>query len=144
MGTPLKPFPDAVESWVRRAIWLRRLDAVAAWLLVWAATAWLLPGAEGVIQAALAALLVVIGTVVPGLRVRWRPVSGAVALVVSHRLRPGDRAWSVGPDEVELVLVTGRRGFALVIARLAGGPVEGVTVRRTQVFLVLADAVKSY
>lgn len=139
MPTPLKPLPGVVDRWVRRAVWLRRLDALAAWLALWVAAALVLPDADGIVHAALAALVGAAAALVPGLRARWRPVTGAVALAVSRDLRPGDRAWRIGPDEAELVLVTARRGLGAVIARPARGPEEGVPVRRTQVLLVPAD-----
>jgi len=33
MGTPIRPLPEAIARWSGRARWLRRLDALAAWLL---------------------------------------------------------------------------------------------------------------
>jgi len=102
-------------------------------------TASLLPDADGRVPALVAGLLAVAGTLAAPLRAHWRPVSALVGLMVSRPLRPGDRAWQVRPGEAELVLVTSRRGFRIVIARLARGPVEGITVRRTQVLLIPAD-----
>jgi hypothetical protein len=140
MRTPLRPLPDVAERWARRARWLRGLDAVVAWLLLWGAGALALPAADGTALAIAAGGAVVAGALAPGLRAGWRPVSAVVGVAVSRPLRPGDRAWHVGPEGAEAVLVTGRRGLSLVIARPGRGPTEGVTVRRTVVLLVPGDA----
>lgn len=140
MRTPVKPLPAAVLSWTNRARWLRRLDAVAAWLLLWAAAAVLLPGISGSAQAVLAAMLVGLGTWITPLRARWRPIGAWVALSVSRPLRPGDRAWHVTPEDAELVIVTARRGLRVVIAHLSQGPAEGIAVRRTRALLLPADS----
>jgi len=141
MRTPLKPLPEAVARWTRRARWLRWLDALAAWLALWAAVALVVRGMDGVAQAVLAVLLTVGGAFVPMLRVRWRPATASVALVVGRPLRPGHRAWHVRPGEAELVLVTARRRVRVVIASPTQGPVEGVPVRLTQALLIPADPV---
>jgi len=142
MRTPLKPLPETVERWTRRARWLRWLDALVAWLTLWAVVALIVTGADAGAQAILAAVLTVSGAVVPWLRVRWRPATASVALVVSGGLHPGDRAWLVRPGEAELVLVTGRGRLRVVIAGPARGAVEGVSVRRTQALLVPADPIR--
>ncbi len=140
MPTPIKPLPDAVVSWTRRTRWLRWLDAVAAWLVFWVGMTMAVRGAESIPRALLAAVLVAAGTVVSPLRVRWRPLSGCVALVVSRPLRPGDRAWYVRPGQADLVLVTARRGLRMVIAQPALGAAEAIAVRRTRVLLLPADS----
>jgi hypothetical protein len=135
MRTPIRPLPDAVARWASRVRYLRWLDALGAWLALWAllASALTLPlQAQMVLSAAVAGLL----ALVPPLRLRWRPVSGAVGVRVSRRLRPGDRAWYVVPDRAEAVIVTARRRLRLVVARPGHGPAEGIEVRRTRVFLV--------
>lgn len=139
MRTPLRPLPEMIARWMRWARWLRWLDGLAGWLVLWGTAAFVFREFDGGIQATLAALLTAAGAAVAPLRAWWRPVSSAVALAVSRRLRPGDRAWRVGPGEAELVFVTARRGTRVVIAHLARGPVEGVSVRRTSVLLVPAD-----
>lgn len=143
MRTPLKSLPETVASWTRRARWLRWLDGIAAWLALWAVIAALLPEADGGVSATVAGVLSIAGALVPSVRAHWRPLSGLVGLLVSRPLRPGDRAWEVRPGEAELVLVTSRRGVRVVIARLVRGPVEGITVRRTQVLLIPADPSRS-
>lgn len=140
MRTPIKPLPEAVVRWTRRARRLRWLDGVAAWLLLWVVAAFL-PGSLDVAdRAVLAALAVAALALAPPLRRRWRPVSTCVALIVSRPLRPGDRAWCVRPGDAELVLVTARRGLRVVIAG-APGPTEGIPVSRTRVILLPADTV---
>lgn len=139
MRTPIKPLPEAIVRWTRRARWLRWLDALAAWFILWASTAILLRGVDGRISALLATVLLAAGASVSLLRVRWRPISAWVAFVVSQPLRPGDRAWHVRPREAELVVVTARRGLRMVIAQ-AQGPAEGIAVRRTRVWLLPADS----
>ena len=138
MRTLIKPLPVDIERWTRRARWLRWLDAVIAWLILWAGVAILLPGLTGGAQATMAGVIVAAGAAIAPLRVRWRPMSGWVALVVSRPLRPGDRAWLVRAGEAELFVVTARRGLRLVIAQ-AREPEEGVPVRRTRVLLLPAD-----
>lgn len=140
MRTPVKPLPPAVVSWTNRARWLRRLDAAAAWLLLWAVAALLLQGPSATAQAVLAAMLVGVGTLIAPLRQHWRPIAAWVALSVSRPLRPGDRAWHVTPEEAELVIVTARQGLRVVIAHLAQGPAEGIAVRRTRALLLPADS----
>src|SRR5215471_13878594 len=93
MRSPLRPVPAAVERWTTAVRVLR-------WL------------------AALAALVAALSVLVRPLRTRWRPLSGAVALVKSARLAPGDHAWYVRPGRAERVLVTARHRTRIVIVRL--------------------------
>ena len=81
-----------------------------------------------------------LGLAIRPIRVRWRPFTGAVGLAVSRGLRPGARAWYVRARDADVVLVTARRGLRLVIARpdLVSG--EGMSVRRTRVLLLPAEA----
>jgi hypothetical protein len=135
MRTPIRPLPHAVARWASRVRYLRWLDALVAWLALWAllAVALTLPlQAQAVLAAALAGLLALL----PPLRLRWRPVSGAVGLRLSRSLRPGDRAWYVVPGRAEAVIVTARRRLRLVVARPGQGPAEGIEVRRTRVLVV--------
>ena len=118
MRSPLKPLPAPVARWAVAARALRWLDALVAWLVVWGGGALALP-----------------------LRARWRPVSGVVGLAVSARLAPGAEAWYVRPGDAERVVVTARHRTRVVIARLDGAGAEGLSVRRTRVLLVPADAV---
>jgi hypothetical protein len=48
--------------------------------------------------------LVALLTAAPPLRVRWRPVSGLVGVLVSRPLRPGDQAWYVRSERADLVV----------------------------------------
>src|SRR5881396_3425619 len=136
MRSPLRPLPAAVTRWTATARVLGWLDALAAYLAIWGGATVALPSASRASLAVLAAL----GALLRPLRVRWRPVRGAVALVLSARLSPGDQAWYVRPGHAERVLVTARRRTRVVIARLNDEGAEGLSVRRTRVLLVPADS----
>jgi hypothetical protein len=135
MRSPVRPLPPNVDRWVSRARWLRWLDALAAWLLVWAGLALGQRTAPLAATAIVAAVLVGLAALVGPLRRRWRPLGGLISLSVSRALRPGDRAWLVLPRHVEPVIVTARRGLRLVVARPDQGA-EGMEVRRTRVLVV--------
>jgi hypothetical protein len=122
-----------------RLRWLRGLDAVVAWVGVWGVTMAALGGGSGNAPAMIALVAVGLGLVLRPLRVRWRPITGSVGLVVSRRLRPGDRAWYVRAREASPVLVTARHGIRVVITRPDLGGEEGITVRRTRVLLLPLD-----
>jgi len=92
MRSPLKPLPAAVVRWTVTARILRWLDALAAWLGVWAGAALALPSASRESLALFAALVVALGALALPLRARWRPVSGVVGLAVSRRLSGRRRA----------------------------------------------------
>ena len=141
MRSPLKPLPAAVARWTVTARILRWLDALAAWLGVWAGAALALSSASRASLALLAVLVVALGALARPLRSRWRPVSGVVGLAVSRRLSPGDPAWYVRPGDAERVLVTALHRTRVVIARLDESGAEGLSVRRTRVLLVPADTV---
>jgi len=132
--------PAAITRWTAAARVLGWLDALAAYLAIWGGAAVALPSASRASLAVLAALVVALGALLRPLRVRWRPVRGAVALVLSARLSPGDQAWYVRPGHAERVLVTARRRTRVVIARLNDEGAEGLSVRRTRVLLVPADS----
>ena len=140
MGPVPKPMPQAVVRWTLRLRWLRALDAALAGLILWGGVV----GLAGVGRARAAALLALgllgLGLAIRPIRVRWRPVTGAVGLALSRGLRPGARAWYVRARDADVVLVTARRGLRLVIARpdLVSG--EGMSVRRTRVLLLPAEA----
>jgi hypothetical protein len=138
MRSPLRSLPPAVTRWTRIARGLRALDAVAAWLALWLVGVLLFEDAAPGGLAVLAAVGVAAGAWMAPLRIRWRPVSAGVGVLLSAGLRPGDQAWFVRPGDAELVLVTGCRGNRLVIARGGGGPSEGISVRRTRVLLLKA------
>ena len=135
MRTPIRPVPHAVERWASRVRYLRWLDALIAWLALWALLALALPlpvEAQVVLATAAVGLLALL----PPLRLRWRPVSGAIGVRLSRGLRPGDRAWYVVPGRAEAVIVTARRRLRLVVARPDQGPAEGLEVRRTRVLVL--------
>jgi len=138
MRTPLRPFPEDVSRWMRQARRLRWLDALAAWLAVWAAGIALRPAADWMALGILT--LVVVGPVaaVPPLRRRWRPASAVAAVALGWRLRPGDRAWQVWPEGARLVLVTSVRWRHVVVAGLVRDSGEGSALPRTRVLLVPA------
>jgi hypothetical protein len=139
MGTPIRPLPERIARWSPRARWLRRLDALAAGVLVWGLVAARLPDLGLGLQAATAGVVVGLLGALPPIRLRWRPISGPVGLWVSRTLVVGDRAWYVRPDAPELVIVTARRGLRLTVAVPGRGAAEGLSVRRTRVLLFGAD-----
>ncbi len=139
MRTPTTPLPPRVERWAAWLTRLRWLDALAGALLLWLLLAAALPALTPDVWALLALLLLAALAWVPPLRVRWRPVTAAVGLAVSRRLRPGDHAWYLRPGGAERVLVTGRRGTRIVVAGARRGPGEGLAVRRTRVLLLPLD-----
>jgi hypothetical protein len=136
----VRPLPEGIARWSARAPWLRRLDALVAWLLVWGVTAATVSDPGLGPQAAGAGVVVgLLGAIAP-IRLRWRPVSGAVGLWLSRKLAPGDRAWYVRREAPELVIVTARGGLRLTVAVPGRGTAEGLSVRRTRVLLLGADA----
>jgi hypothetical protein len=136
MRAPLRSLPPSVQRWASRVVWLQWLDALAAWLLVWACLASLLRQATPAASAIAALVLVALAALVGPLRRRWRPIRALVSLSVSRALRPGDRAWLVLPRHIEPVIVTARRRLRLVVARPDQGAAEGMEVRRTRVLVV--------
>ncbi len=82
--------------------------------------------------------MVGLGAAWPPLRARWRPATAWVGLRISRGLRPGDRAWYLGPHDARLVVVTARRGIRLVIVR-PDLQDESISVRRPRVFLLAAE-----
>jgi len=139
MRSPIKPVPQTVRRWSARARRLRWLDAAVAWLALGAAGVAWRPATDPGALAVLAGLLALGGAAVPPLRRRWRPASATVALALSWRVRPGDRAWYVSADGARLVLVTARRWLHVVVAGVVQDSVEGVALRRTRGFLVPAS-----
>ena len=138
MQMPIRPLPGAVTRWIRGVRCLRWLDGVVAWIALWIVADLSLPDGDATVHGVLAAIGVVAGANVSWLRVRWRPIAGVVGLLVSRGLRPGDRAWFIRPTDAEVVLVTARRRFRMVIARAESAD-EGMSVRRTRVVLLPAD-----
>jgi hypothetical protein len=137
--SPLRPLPGAVARWTSAAKYLRWLDALTGWALLIASGHAVLTDASPASLAVLA--LGIAGAVawVPRLRATWRPLSALVGLLVSRGLRPGSRAWYVTPDVALSVLVSGRRGFRLVLQSPAWGEAGGVTVWRTAALVVPAE-----
>jgi|SRR5262245_905240 hypothetical protein len=136
MATPTAPLPTTVETWITRSRYLRWIDALAAWVVLLGLAAVLLPEqpARALVIGSLA--LLGLALMLRPLRLRWRPVSGWVGVIVSRPLRPGHRAWFVRDGHADTVLITGRRGLRLSIAAPALGEAETLTVRRTRVFLI--------
>lgn len=141
MRSPSRPLPAAVVRWIRLQGLLRWGDAAVAWLAVWALLLVMLPDTPTRALAVLAAIGVGVAALVPGARMRWRPVSAVAGMNLSAGLRVGDRAWWVRPGGAELVLVTSRRGLRVVIARAERDTSEGLAVRRTRVLLLPASRV---
>ncbi|HEX9818826.1 MAG TPA: hypothetical protein VGD07_04345 [Methylomirabilota bacterium] len=139
MRTPIRPVPEAVVRWIARRRWLRGCDFLVTWGLLGAAAIGVLGPARLEVAAVAALVVVGVGAALPPLRARWRPITAWVALRVSRDLRPGQRAWYVGASDARLVVVTARRGVRLVIARPDLVQDEGISVRRTRVFLLAAD-----
>jgi hypothetical protein len=134
--TPIRPLPNDVARWTSRLRWLRWADALLAWLaLLLGLTVWIpqLPSTTAMI---LAIGLLVVVSLVSRLRIAWRPVSAMTTLLVSRRLRPGDRAWFVHGRDADLVLVTARHGVRIVVARPDHEAAEGMSIRRTRVLLL--------
>src|SRR5262245_30032013 len=142
MRTPLRPFPEDVSRWMRRARRLRWLDALAAWLLVWAILVAVRPAADWMALGILAVVLVSPLAAVPPLRRRWRPASAMVAVALGWRLRPGDRAWQVWAEGARPVLVTSTRWRHVVVAGLVRDSGEGSALPRTRVLLVPASRLR--
>lgn len=141
MRSPSRPLPAAVVRWIRLQGLLRWADAAAAWLVAWGVLLAMLPDTPLRALALLAAVAVGAAALVPGARLRWRPVSALAGMNLSAELRVGDRAWWVRPGGAELVLVTSRRGLRVVIARADRDTAEGLVVRRTRVLLLPASRV---
>ena len=139
MSSPIRPLPHEVARFISLATWFRWCDAAVAWTVLWALLASILGPASP--PAAVASLvLVTLGALLQPLRVLWRPVSGSVGLVLSRRLRPGDRAWYVRSRHADPVLVTARHGARMRIATPdLDEPDEVLSVRRTRVLLLPAD-----
>jgi len=138
MRSPIRPIPQIMVRWSARARRLRWADAVLAWLGVWGGMVAVRPATDPGALAVLAGVLVLPGLAVPPLRRAWRPVSAVVALILSWRVRPGDRAWYVSVDGARLVLGTSRRWLHVVVAGVVPDSAEGVPLRRTRGFLVPA------
>ena len=138
MVPSVRPFPAPVLLWSRRARWLRGFDAAVAWLFTWAGAMAFAPQADRGALGVVAVLLVAFGAAGPPLRRWWRPVTGFTALVVSWRLRPGERVWWVTTGGAKLVLVTACRAWRVVLVGVSDDPTEGVAVRRTHALLVPA------
>ena len=138
MRSPIYRAPAAVQRWVSHARALRWLDALLAWLAVLALLV-ARAGEADLRRAALVAVaLVGLAALLRPLRLRWRPASALVGVLVSRALRPGDQAWYVRGERADLVIVTARRGLRLSIAAPELGASESLRVRRTRVLVVPA------
>ena len=127
-----------------RLRWLRWGDALVAWLALLIGLGLWLPRLPSQAAMGLAAGLLFAGALIPRLRLRWRPLTAIITLLVSRRLRPGDRAWFVHGSDADLVLVTARHGFRVVIARPHHDAAEGLSVRRTRVLLLVASGNRQF
>ena len=136
MATPTAPVPTAIERWISRSKYLRWLDALTAWIVLFAVVVDLLPETGGGPLALLALALLGVGIWLPPVRLHWRPVSGWVGLAASRSLRPGQRAWFVRDGRADAVLITARRGIRISIAAPSLIEAETLSVRRTRVFLI--------
>ena len=125
-----------------RLRWLRWGDALVGWLALLLGLGLWLPRLPSQAAMGLAAGLLFAGALIPRLRQRWRPLTATTTLLVSRRLRPGDRAWFVHGSDADLVLVTARHGFRAVIAHPHHDAAEGLSVRRTRVLLLPASAAR--
>jgi len=134
--SPTSPVPVVVERWLSRSRYLRWIDAGIAWLVLAVLAASVLPRPSAGSVALASAVVLVLATMVPALRIRWRPVSGWISLAVSRPLRPGDRAWFVRDGRADPVLITACHGLRLSIALPNRGEAETISVRRTRVLLV--------
>jgi hypothetical protein len=128
--------PIAIERWISRSRYLRWIDALAAWIVLFAVVVDLLPDTARGPLALLALALLGVGVWLPALRAHWRPVSGWVGLAASRSLRPGQRAWFVRDGRADAVLITARRGIRIAIAAPSLTEAETLSVRRTRVFLI--------
>ena len=126
--------------WTSRLRWLRWADALLAWLGLLCGLNVLLPQIPPQTATMLAAGLLFVVSLIPQLRITWRPVSATTTLWVSRGLRPGDRAWFVRGHNADLVFVTARHGLRVVVAKPDHEAAEGMSVRRTRV-LLLPEAV---
>ena len=124
--------------------WLRWGDALVAWLALLLGLGLWLPRLPSQAAMGLAAGLLFAGALIPRLRLRWRPLTAIITLLVSRRLRPGDRAWFVNGSNADLVLVTARHGFGVVIAHPHHDAAEGLSVRRTRVLLLVASGNRQF
>lgn len=109
-----------------------------AWLALVFGLTVLLPRLPASTAIVLAIGLLFVVSLVPRLRQAWRPLSATTTLLVSRGLRPGDRAWFVHGRDADLVLVTARHGFRIVVAKPDHDAAEGMSVRRTRVLLLPA------
>jgi len=127
-----------------RLRWLRCGDALLGWLVLLLALTALVPGVPAPAAMMVAAGLLLASALILRLRLGWRPLSAPTTFLVSRGLRPGDRAWFVHGRDADLVLVTARHGFRVVIARPGHDAAEGVSVRRTRVLLLPASEARQF
>ena len=136
--TPIRPLPGTVARWMLRLRWLRWIDALLAWLVLLLGVSALLPRMPSEAATMLASGVLLVGFLIPRLRLGWRPASAATTFLVSRGLRPGDHAWFVHGRDADLVLVTARHGHRVVVARPDQEAAEWMSVRRTRVLLLPA------
>src|SRR5437660_11501878 len=109
--SPTSPVPVVVERWLSRSRYLRWIDAGIAWLILAVLAASVLPRSSVGSVALASAVVLVLATMDPALRLRWRAVRGWIRLAVSRPLRPGDRAWFVRDGRAGAVLLPRARGL---------------------------------
>src|SRR5437667_419582 len=96
--SPTSPVPVVVERWLSRSRYLRWIDAGIAWLVLAVLAASVLPRPSAGAIALASAVVLVLATMVPALRVRWPPLSRGIRLA---RRRAGCDRRSPRPDAAE-------------------------------------------
>src|SRR5207247_2819500 len=75
MTPPTAPVPATVEKWISRSKYLRWVDAVTAWLVLFGVAMTLLPEQSDRTIALISVALLVLRVMLRPLRFNWRPVS---------------------------------------------------------------------
>src|SRR5207245_10221196 len=90
--SPTSPVPVVVERWLSRSRYLRWIDAGIAWLVLAVLAASVLPRPSAGSVALASAVVLVLATMGPALRIRWPPVCAWIGIAVRRPLRPAGRA----------------------------------------------------
>src|SRR5437773_12439819 len=89
--SPTSPVPVVVERWLSRSRYLRWIDAGIAWLVLAVLAASVLPRPSAGAIALASAVVLVLATMVPALRTRWRPRGRSVRPPARPPLPAADR-----------------------------------------------------